>query len=238
MADTGPYAHLNKLNDRAKSGVAFRSMPGGQTWPLVPAQDPTSKKWSLVPIDPHGFPTFDPSQNGGDGWKIIDPTDQNALAAAGIDPAGFPRDHGPRRKITDQIHNLLKLVPVPAPNPGEPRPNGGLRGDINRGAVGLAADTSNKPSDFFTTANNRTVDATGWQNGMFDSALGPVLQTPGRLVSSQQQSNFDSSAVDQRPVDYGTAADTAPDSSDDISELLKLRSIIQAVGSRGLFPIQ
>lgn len=46
MADTGPYAHLNKLNDRAKAGVGFLSMPNGERWPLVPAQDPTSERSS------------------------------------------------------------------------------------------------------------------------------------------------------------------------------------------------
>jgi len=91
-------------------------------------------------------------------------------------------------------------------------------------------------TQLFQGPNGQPVtDTMGWQDGI-DSSL---RQAPRlRLVSSQQQGDFDSSAVDRPPVDYGAAAVTAPDSSDDISKLLKLRSIIQAVGSRGLFPIQ
>lgn len=97
----------------------------------------------------------------------------------------------------------------------------------------------NSQSATFQGPNGQPVtDATGWQNGMFDSSLGPVQQTPRRLVSSQQQSNFDSSAVDRMPIDYGAGASATPLPSEDMSELLKLRSIIQAVGARGLFPMQ
>jgi hypothetical protein len=94
-------------------------------------------------------------------------------------------------------------------------------------------------TQLFQGPNGQPVtDATGWQNGMFDSSLGPVQQTPRRFVSSQQQSDFDSSAVDRQPVDYGAAAGATPVPPEDMSNLLKLRSIIQAVGSRGLFPMR
>jgi hypothetical protein len=77
-------------------------------------------------------------------------------------------------------------------------------------------------------------DATGWQNGSFDSSLGPVLQARGlRLVPPQQQGVSDSSAFMQSPVDQAAASGAAPVPPEDLSELLKLRSIIQAVGSRG-----
>lgn len=47
------------------------------------------------------------------------------------------------------------------------------------------------------------------------------------------------STTSLRPqVDQSAAAGAAPSASGDIGELLKLRSIIQAVGSRRLFPIQ
>jgi hypothetical protein len=268
MADTGPYAHLNKLNDRAKAGVAFKSMPNGEKWPIVPAQDPTSKEWGWVPIDPQGFPKFYPGQNGGDGWKIIDPTDHDALVAAGINATGFPHDYRFRGMAIDHIQNLLKrgtgTIPFPDRRPElDSGPLGGRRGDTNRGAIGPAADINDKPSDLFTIGtatdkknggalvqqvttgtqlfqgpNGGVVDATGWQNGMFDS-LGPVLPAPElRLVSSRQQDDLNSSASVRLPVDQSGAAVPNSAVSEATIDPLKLQSIIQAMGSRGLFPIQ
>lgn len=76
------------------------------------------------------------------------------------------------------------------------------------------------------------------------SAASPSWQTFNdqarelRLVPSQQQGDFDSPAVLRSLVDQGAAASAAPAPPDDMNELLKLRAIVQAVGSRGLFPIQ
>jgi hypothetical protein len=76
------------------------------------------------------------------------------------------------------------------------------------------------------------------------SAAGLSGQTYGdqarvlRTVPSQQQSDFDSSVVLRSLVDQGVAQSVAPAPTDDMSELLKLGAIVQAMGSRGLFPIQ
>ena len=170
----------------------------------------------------------------------------------------------------------------------------------------------NIQSLMFQVPNSRAVnDTTDWQNGRFDSSLGPVLhlspppvmspppsasppvisippipnpvppsldrqteanvspfesahnaapfvtyqsmpysaarlsrqtfedQSPAlRLMPPQEQSDLDSSAFMRSPTDRGMAASEIPAPSDDMNELLKLRSMIQAVGSRGLFPIQ
>lgn len=55
-----------------------------------------------------------------------------------------------------------------------------------------------------------------------------------RLVPPPQ-GDLDSSAVMRSLVDQGVAASAAP--SDETSEMIKLRSMIQAVGSRKLFPV-
>jgi hypothetical protein len=58
-----------------------------------------------------------------------------------------------------------------------------------------------------------------------------------RLMPPQQQGDIDLPAVMRSLADQGaTGAAQVP--SDNMNELLKLRSMIQAVGSRGLFPIQ
>jgi hypothetical protein len=62
----------------------------------------------------------------------------------------------------------------------------------------------------------------------------PVL----RLVPPQQQGAPDSSAVMRSLVDQAAASGATPAPSEDTNELLKLRAIVQAVGSRGLLPIQ
>ena len=67
----------------------------------------------------------------------------------------------------------------------------------------------------------------------FEDQAAPML----RLVP-QPRDDSASAAFIRTPVDQGRAASSAPALSDETSELLKLRSIIQAVGSRGLFPIQ
>ncbi len=96
----------------------------------------------------------------------------------------------------------------------------------------------NSQSVMFQGTNGRPLtDTMGWQNGMFGSLAEPMPQARGlRLVPSQQQSDFDSSAVDRPPVDRAAASGSTPVPPEDMSELLKLRSIIQAAGSRGLFP--
>ena len=66
----------------------------------------------------------------------------------------------------------------------------------------------------------------------FEGRAAPVL----RLVS-QPQGTPDSSAFMRSPLDQAAASGSTPVLPEDMSELLKLRSIIQAVGSRGLFPI-
>lgn len=116
-------------------------------------------------------------------------------------------------------------------------------------------------TQLFQRTNGRPVtDTVGWQTeanvNPFESAhqavpflpyqsepYGPARSSgqtfeDRRLMSSQQQSDFDSPAVLRSLVDQSAATSAAPSSSADMSELLKLRSIIQAVGSRGLFPIQ
>jgi hypothetical protein len=57
-----------------------------------------------------------------------------------------------------------------------------------------------------------------------------------RLVP-QQQSDVDAPAVMRSLVDRAAASSATPAPPEDTNDLLKLRSIIQAVGSRGIFPI-
>ncbi len=67
----------------------------------------------------------------------------------------------------------------------------------------------------------------------FEDQSAPVL----RLVP-QPQDDPASSAFPRPRVERSEAAAPSPASPDDTNDLLMLRSIIQAVGSRGLFPIQ
>lgn len=149
-------------------------------------------------------------------------------------PLGPPSQIGEGNGIGDWWRNIAedpKKMNLTANEPFQP---------LN--AADQVADSAQRVAtgiQLFQGPNGQPVaDMTGWQNGMFDAPSAPVPQAPRRLVSSQQQSNFDSYAVDRQPVDYGAAAGATPVSPEDMSELLKLRSIIQAVGSRGLFPIQ
>lgn len=93
MSETGPYAHLNALSESQKKRVYFFSKGSFQNWPTILAQNPESSQWFLVPVDPAGFPRLDLSDGAKSSWKTMDPTDQTALMAAGVDSGGFPHDH-------------------------------------------------------------------------------------------------------------------------------------------------
>lgn len=67
----------------------------------------------------------------------------------------------------------------------------------------------------------------------FEDQGAPVL----RLVQ-QPQDDHASTTFPQSPMDQASTASSAATSPDNIKNLLKRRAIIQAVGSRGLFPMQ
>ncbi|MEH2513946.1 hypothetical protein V1291_005300 [Nitrobacteraceae bacterium AZCC 1564] len=132
-----------------------------------------------------------------------------------------------------------------------------------RAALSQGQNLNSQPL-MFQAPNGRPVTDTGWQNeanlSPFASAheAAPFASYPSmrysaarlsgqtfddqarvlRLVPSQEQVVPDSSAFMRSPADQGVAASVAQAPSDNMNELLKLRSMIQAVGSRGLFPIQ
>jgi len=138
MADVGPYAHLNNLSARERQYLPRMQMGDGQHWPAVLAQDPNSGAWTLVPVDPNGHPRFDLIAGASGNWKTIDPSDSNALKAAGVDLLGLPHDYSWRGRLTDSIENSLGWVTslIPHPYPEQMLPVGGLRGELEDDNVG------------------------------------------------------------------------------------------------------
>lgn len=90
--------------------------------------------------------------------------------------------------------------------------------------------TANEPSQPLNTAARKVGG---------DVTTGTLQASGLRLEPPQQQGAPDSSAFMRSLVDQAAASGATPaPPPEDTSELFKLRSIIQAMGSRGLFPIQ
>jgi hypothetical protein len=75
-----------------------------------------------------------------------------------------------------------------------------------------------------------------WKDGA--PAINSFGQAPVLRLVPRPQGDLASIASPPPQVDQSVPASATPSASGDISELLKLQSIVQAMGSRGLFPIQ
>jgi len=168
----------------------------------------TDKPWEGAPSEDNGL------------TKPSDGLGKQGLGLPGSDPhSGIPPN------VRDEA--LVNKMNLTANGPFDPL---NIAGGKVSGPQALATRMQ-----LFQGPNGQPVtDAAGWQNGI-DSSL---EQAPRLRLVPQPRDDSASAAFIRTPVDQGRAASSAPALSDETSELLKLRSIIQAVGSRGLFPIQ
>jgi hypothetical protein len=206
MPDTGPYAHLNSLSGSDRKNVAFLAMPDGTQWPMVPAQNPETGQWWLVPVDPQGYPRFDLA--GGwakSGWKVVDPTDKGALQANGIDPAGFPHDYSVAGQISDILKGLVDWGAglIPQKPPPESIPQDGTRGEMreNGPILGRAYGTGQFVS---ISPNNQGAAMFGWPlEGASQGISAPIprLRSAPRGFLDQPQNDLAYSGAVPAPSD-------------------------------------